>query len=252
MIKVNGIYKSFGKTEVLKGISLQVNQGKALVIIGPSGSGKSTMLRCINYLEKPDRGTITIDDFTVEAGNINRSQIHELRRKTAMVFQTYNLFKNKTAVGNVMEGLIIAQKMDKKPARALALACLEKVGLSDRVDFYPSQLSGGQKQRVGIARALALNPKVILFDEPTSSLDPELVGEVLDVMKTLAKEGMTMIVVTHEINFAREVADHVILMDEGIIVEEGRPEDILLNPQEDRTKQFLCRVMHNGLAAAAS
>lgn len=250
MIEVKNIKKSFGSNNVLKGISFKVNKGEVVVIIGPSGSGKSTLLRCINYLEKPENGSISIDDLHIEADKIDRKKIGILRKKTAMVFQNYNLFKNKTAVENVMEGLITAQKVDKKQAYSESVAYLEKVGLSDRLDYYPSQLSGGQQQRVGIARALALKPEVILFDEPTSSLDPELVGEVLDVMKAVAKEGMTMIVVTHEIGFAQEVGNHVLFMDEGVIVEEGSPLEIFEKPKESRTQLFLNRVMHNNLQTA--
>lgn len=242
MIDIRNIKKSFNDLEVLKGLSFRVKRGEVVVIIGPSGSGKSTFLRCINYLEHPDEGTVTIENYSVDAESADRKQIAQLRKKTAMVFQNYNLFRNKTALENVMEGLVSAQKLEKSKAREISVEYLEKVGLSDRLDYYPYQLSGGQKQRVGIARALALNPKVILFDEPTSSLDPELVGEVLSVMKDVAKEGMTMIVVTHEISFAREVASHVYFMDGGLIVEDGKPSDILTNPREERTKQFLRRV----------
>lgn len=245
MIELNNIHKCFYKNEVLKGISFNVKKGEVFVIIGPSGSGKSTLLRCINYLERPDSGTIKIDDLTVNAKKVNRNQIAELRKKISMVFQHYCLFKNKTAIENVMEGLVTVQKMDKGKAYEKSIACLKKVGLEDRINYYPSQLSGGQQQRVGIARALSLSPKVILFDEPTSALDPELVGEVLDVMKSVAKDGITMIVVTHEIGFAKEVANHAIFMDGGIVVEEGNASEMFENPKEDRTKQFLYRVMHN-------
>ena len=250
MIELNNIYKSFDKNEVLKGIGFQVKKGEVYVIIGPSGSGKSTLLRCINFLEKPNKGRVHIGGLTVEAGRADRKEVAELRKKTAMVFQHYNLFRNKTAVENVMEGLVTAQKMNKKEARAQSVAYLERVGLGDRLDYYPCQLSGGQQQRVGIARALALRPEVILFDEPTSALDPELVGEVLDVMKSVAKDGMTMIVVTHEIDFAREVANHVVFMDDGVIVEEGSPSEVFEHPREVRTKQFLNRVTHNRLKMA--
>lgn len=245
MIDIRNIKKSFKDLEVLKGLSLHVNRGEVIVIIGPSGSGKSTFLRCINYLEHPDEGRVTIEDYSVDAETAERKQIVALRRKTAMVFQNYNLFQNKTALGNVMESLVSVHKIEKDKAREISEEYLDKVGLLDRLDYYPYQLSGGQKQRVGIARALAIHPKVILFDEPTSSLDPELVGEVLSVMKAVARDGMTMIVVTHEISFAREVADHVYFMDEGLIVEDGKPEDILTNPQGERTKQFLRRVTEN-------
>ena len=242
MITVTDIHKKFGKTDVLKGISFNIKQGEVIVILGPSGSGKSTLLRCINYLEQPNKGAIEIDGKTVNAKNHNRKDIIDLRRKTAMVFQHYNLFQNKTVIKNVMEGLITAQNIPKDKAREISMYYLEKVGLLDRLDYYPYQISGGQKQRVGIARALALNPKVIMFDEPTSALDPELVGEVLDVMKDVAKAGMTMIVVTHELGFAQEVADRVLFIDEGLVVEEGKPSQIFDSPKEERTKQFLQRV----------
>lgn len=244
MLDITNIHKSFGKNEVLKGVNFSVKKGEVFVFIGPSGSGKSTLLRCINYLEKTDKGIIKVDNLTVDTENVTRKQIAELRKNLAMVFQHYCLFKNKTAIENVMEGLIIAQKMDKETAYKESAAYLERVGLKDRLNYYASQLSGGQQQRVGIARALALNPKVIMFDEPTSALDPELVGEVLDVMKSVAKGGMTMIVVTHEINFAKDVANHVAFMDGGVIVEEGKASEVLEDPKEDRTKQFLYRIMH--------
>lgn len=242
MIKVKNIHKAFNDNQVLKGISFQIGQGEVVVILGPSGSGKSTLLRCINFLERPEKGIISIENQMVDAEKASRKEIAEIRKKTAMVFQHYNLFKNKTVVENVMEGLVTAQKKSKKEAREISIKYLDKVGLMDRLDYYPYQLSGGQKQRVGIARALALSPNVIMFDEPTSALDPELVGEVLDVMKAVAKDGMTMIVVTHELSFAKEVADFVIFMDEGIIIEKGRPGSIFDNPKEERTKQFLRRV----------
>ncbi|MBN2838939.1 MAG: amino acid ABC transporter ATP-binding protein, partial [Fusobacteriaceae bacterium] len=219
MVKLNKIYKSFNKLEVLKGISLEVNQGEILTIIGPSGSGKSTLLRCINFLEVPEHGEVTLDNITIDTKHISKRDIRHLREKATMVFQNYNLFKHKTAIENVMEGLIVIKKMTKKEAYDIAIKYLEKVGLLDRIDYYPSQLSGGQQQRVGIARALAMNPKVILFDEPTSALDPELIGEVLEVIRNLAKEGITMIIVTHEIQFAKEIANRVIFMDNGAIIE---------------------------------
>lgn len=250
MIELKNIHKSFNKNEVLKGIGFQVKRGEVYVIIGPSGSGKSTLLRCINFLEKPDKGRIHIGGLIVEAGGANRKQVAELRKKTAMVFQHYNLFRNKTAVENVMEGLVTARRVGKKEAREQSVAYLERVGLGDRLEYYPCQLSGGQQQRVGIARALALKPDVILFDEPTSALDPELVGEVLDVMKSVAQDGMTMIVVTHEIDFAREVADHVMFLADGLIVEEGSVSEVFEHPREIRTKQFLNRITHNRLKMA--
>ncbi|AZN42810.1 amino acid ABC transporter ATP-binding protein [Paenibacillus albus] len=243
MIKLTGISKSFGKQQVLKGIDLQVNKGEVVVILGPSGSGKTTLLRCINYLERPNEGHIAIGDFNVDCKHAHKRDIYELRQRSAMVFQHYNLFRHKTALENVMEGLVIVQKLPKEEARRRSIEVLEKVGLGGKLDAYPSQLSGGQQQRVGIARALALNPEVILFDEPTSALDPELVGEVLAVIRKIAAEGITMIVVTHEMGFARDVASHVVFMDEGVIVEEGTPKEIFRMPKEERTKQFLKRIM---------
>jgi L-cystine transport system ATP-binding protein len=240
MISIKNLHKQFGQLEVLKGIDLEVEKGKVVVIIGPSGSGKTTMLRCLNVLETPTTGTISIEGQTLDfTGSVSKKSISSFRRLTGMVFQSYNLFPHKTALQNVMEGPIIVKSEDKGSAEKKARALLEKVGLGDKMDFYPSHLSGGQQQRVGIARALAMEPEVMLFDEPTSALDPELVGEVLKVMKDLAQEGMTMIVVTHEMRFAREAADEVIFMDQGVIVERGNPEDIFTNPKEERTKQFL-------------
>jgi L-cystine transport system ATP-binding protein len=242
MIKLTNISKSFGRNQVLKGIDLTVKKGDVIVILGPSGSGKTTLLRCVNYLEKPSDGEIVIGDLSVNCKHARKKDIHKLRQKTAMVFQQYNLFKHKTALENVMEGLLIVKRLPKEEARERSIALLEKVGLGNKLESYPSQLSGGQQQRVGIARALALEPEVILFDEPTSALDPELVGEVLAVIRKIAKEGITMIVVTHEMGFARDVANHVVFMDEGFIVEEGTPTDLFNNPQEERTKQFLKRI----------
>ncbi|MBP2626994.1 MAG: tcyN 2 [Firmicutes bacterium] len=243
MIEVKGLHKSFGKHEVLKGIDLKVEKGEVVVLLGPSGSGKTTFLRSLNFLEQPDAGEITIGDTHVNCKHISKKEILEIRRNTAMVFQLYNLFKNKTALENVMEGLIVVQNMPKAEAEKISREILDKVGLVDKYDAYPSQLSGGQQQRVGIARALALNPEVILFDEPTSALDPELVGEVLSVMKKVAKEGLTMIVVTHEISFARDIANRVIFIDGGVIVEQGTPKEVLYHPKEERTKQFLKRIL---------
>ncbi|MFF3024982.1 amino acid ABC transporter ATP-binding protein [Gottfriedia sp. NPDC057948] len=241
MITLTNVTKSFGKNHVLKGIDLTVNKGEVVAILGPSGSGKTTLLRCINYLEKPNKGKITIDDFKVDFSQASKTEILSLRQKTAMVFQQFNLFKNKTVVENVMEGLIVAKKWPKEAAYKKSAELLEKVGLGNKLDSYPLQLSGGQQQRVGIARALALNPEVILFDEPTSALDPELVGEVLAIIRKIAKEGITMIIVTHEMAFARDVANHVVFMDGGIIVEEGNPKAIFQSPKEERTIQFLKR-----------
>ncbi|MFX3634338.1 MAG: amino acid ABC transporter ATP-binding protein [Candidatus Pristimantibacillus sp.] len=242
MITLTRISKSFGKNQVLKQISLTVKKGEVVVILGPSGSGKTTLLRCINYLERPNDGHIAIGDYQVDCKHASKKDIHSLRQKSAMVFQHYNLFKHKTALENVMEGLIVVQKLPKEEAKAKSVEMLEKVGLGAKLDAFPSQLSGGQQQRVGIARALALNPEVILFDEPTSALDPELVGEVLDVIRKIAREGITMIVVTHEMSFAREVSNHVVFMDGGVIVEEGKPNEVFGTPKEERTKQFLKRI----------
>ncbi|AIQ24028.1 amino acid ABC transporter ATP-binding protein [Paenibacillus sp. FSL H7-0737] len=242
MIKLAQISKSFGRNQVLNNIDLTVTKGEVVVILGPSGSGKTTLLRCVNYLEKPSSGEIAIGDFKVNCKHARKKEIHQLRQKTAMVFQQYNLFRHKTALENVMEGLLIVKKLPKDEARKRSIALLEKVGLASKLDAYPSQLSGGQQQRVGIARALALEPEVILFDEPTSALDPELVGEVLAVIRKIAKEGITMIVVTHEMGFARDVANHVVFMDGGVIVEEGTPTELFNHPREERTKQFLKRI----------
>jgi L-cystine transport system ATP-binding protein len=242
MIHLSNITKSFGRNQVLKGINLTVNKGEVVAILGPSGSGKTTLLRCLNYLEKPNDGAIMIDNFRVDCKKASKKEIHLLRQKTAMVFQQYNLFRHKTALENVMEGLLIVKKVPKDEARSISVELLQKVGLGEKLDAYPSQLSGGQQQRVGIARALALNPAVILFDEPTSALDPELVGEVLAVIRKIAKEGITMIIVTHEMTFAQDVASHVVFMDEGVIVEEGKPNELFNRPKEERTKQFLSRI----------
>ncbi|MGG0411690.1 amino acid ABC transporter ATP-binding protein [Peribacillus simplex] len=241
MINIKNLHKSFGDLEVLKGIDLEVEQGKVIVLIGPSGSGKTTFLRCLNLLEVPTDGTIEIDETIMDfKKTVRKNSITSFRSLTGMVFQSYNLFPHKTALENVMEGPIIVKNIAKDQAKETAASLLTKVGLGEKIDFYPFQLSGGQQQRVGIARALAMEPKVMLFDEPTSALDPELVGDVLQVMKDLAKEeGMTMIVVTHEMRFAREVADEVIFMDEGKIMERGKPEQIFTNPKEARTRKFL-------------
>lgn len=242
MVEIKGLKKRFGDLEVLKGIDLEVKKGEVIAIIGSSGTGKSTLLRCINYLEEPDEGQIKIDNLNVNAKCVTKNEIYNLRRKTSMVFQTYNLFKNKTALENIMEPLTVVKKMSKKTAEKKALEILDLVGLKDKKDSYPSKLSGGQQQRVGIGRAMAVEPKVVLFDEPTSALDPELVGEVLDVIKDLAKNHTTMMIVTHEMGFAREAADRVIFMDDGVIVEEGTPNDIFDNPKNPRTIQFLSKI----------
>lgn len=242
MIKITNLHKSFKGVEVLKGINLQVNKGEVVVVIGPSGTGKSTLLRCINYLEEPEQGEIEIEDFKIDASKAKKDEIFNLRKYTSMVFQSYNLFKNKTAIENIMEPLVVVKKMDKKKAEEIAINILKQVGLEEKKDFYPSKLSGGQQQRVGIGRAMAVEPKIMLFDEPTSALDPELVGEVLDVIKNLAKNHTTMIIVTHEMRFAREAADKVIFMDGGVIVEQGTAEEIFERPQNPRTKKFLEQV----------
>ena len=239
MLHLDNIHKNFGSDEVLKGISLQVNRGDVVSILGPSGSGKTTLLRCINLLERPNKGTIKVGDLSINTEKITRKDTLQLRRKTAMVFQSYNLFANKNALENVMEGLLVVKKMKKEEAKRKSLALLEKVGLANKADHYPSQLSGGQQQRVGIARALALDPEVILFDEPTSALDPELVGEVLEVIKKIASEGVTMIIVTHELSFARDISTNVVFMEKGSIVEQAEPKQLFSNPQQQRTKEFI-------------
>lgn len=242
MIEFRNIHKAFGNNEVLKGINCTIPTGSLTVILGPSGSGKTTLLRSVNFLERADQGEIILDDIHIDVQKASKADIHKLRQRTAMVFQMYNLFKNKTALENVMEGLLVVKKMPKSEAKEKALHFLDKVGLVHKAASYPQELSGGQQQRVGIARALALNPDVILFDEPTSALDPELIGEVLEVMKKVAQEvNCTLVVVTHEISFAREVADNIIFMDKGIIVEQGPPQEVLFKPKEERTKQFLSR-----------
>lgn len=239
MIEVIDLKKSFGNLEVLKNVSFKIEYGEVLTIIGPSGTGKSTLLRCINFLEKPNHGKITIGNLTVDAQKCLREEIYAIRKKTSMVFQNYNLFKNKTALENIMEPMITVQKMDFKKAKEEALSIIETVGLYNKRDEYPSRLSGGQQQRVGIARAMAVHPDVILLDEPTSSLDPELVGEVLNVIKDLAEKRTTMLITTHEMHFAKNVSNKVIFMSDGYILEEGKAKDIFENPQSDRLKQFL-------------
>ncbi len=243
MLELTNVHKKFGSNEVLKGVSFSVDKGDVIVILGPSGSGKTTLLRCINFLEHPDKGEIAIDGIRTDFRSASKKTIREIRKKTAFVFQNYNLFNNQTALQNVMEGLVTARKIPKDQAEKTAKEALDKVGLAERYDYYPSQLSGGQQQRVGIARAAAVNPDVILFDEPTSALDPELIDEVLGVMRNLAKEGVTMVVVTHEMSFAQDVASKVIFMDGGVIVESGTPEEFFTRPKEERTKQFLKRVI---------
>ncbi len=240
MIEIRNLHKNFGDLHVLKGIDLSITQGEVTVIMGPSGSGKSTLLRCINRLEECTSGTVIVDGYDVMAKD---TDINFIRTEAGMVFQQFNLFPHMTALGNVTLGPVKVRKMKKADAEELGIELLSKVGLKDKARVYPDRLSGGQKQRVAIARSLALKPKVLLFDEPTSALDPELVGEVLEVMKQLGREGMTMVVVTHEMGFAREVADRVIFMDEGVIIEEGEPENIFTSPRHERTKSFLSKVI---------
>ena len=239
MLKVTNVRKSFGNLEILKGVDLDVNQGDVVAVLGPSGSGKTTLLRCVDFLEQADQGTMVFDGETFEMGKMARRDIARIRKKTAFVFQGYNLFLNKTALQNVTEGLIVARKMPKDQALDIARRALDKVGMGDRADHYPNQLSGGQQQRVAIARALAADPEIIFFDEPTSALDPELIGEVLAVMRQLAQEGMTMLVVTHEMNFARTVSNKVIFMENGLVIEQGTSKDFFAAPKEERTKAFL-------------
>lgn len=239
VLEITGIHKAFGNLEVLKGVDLKVEKGDVVAILGPSGSGKTTLLRCINFLEKADEGSITFDGKTHDFKTISKKEIAEIRLHTGFVFQNYNLFANKTALQNVTQGLITVRKMPKEEANKIGMEMLEKVGMADRADYYPSQLSGGQQQRVAIARALAPDPEIIYFDEPTSALDPELIGEVLNVMKNLAKEGRTMIVVTHEMSFARDVSNHTIFMENGVICEEGKSKEFFRNPKKERTREFL-------------
>lgn len=241
MINIQNLHKAFGTNEVLKGISLEVTQGEVLCIIGPSGSGKSTILRCINGLESYDKGEIRVDGRLVNRDN---KEIIWIRTRVTMVFQRFNLFPHRTVLENVIEGPVYVKKEDRNQAINRALEILQQVGLGNKTDAYPSQLSGGQMQRVAIARALAMQPMAILFDEPTSALDPELVGEVLNAMRNLAEQGMTMLVVTHEMAFAKEVASRVVFLDGGVIIEEGPPREVLVNPRQDRTRDFLRRVMH--------
>ena len=224
---------------VLNGVDLSVEKGDVVAILGPSGSGKTTLLRCLNFLETADAGQLVLDGETFDLAHAGRADIARLRKKTAFVFQNYNLFRNKTALQNVTEGLIVARRMPREQADAIGRRMLEKVGLADRADYYPRQLSGGQQQRVAIARALATDPEIIYFDEPTSALDPELTGEVLRVLRDLADRKTTMIIVTHEMNFARDVADRIMFMDGGVVVEEGPAKRLIEHPQEERTKQFL-------------
>jgi polar amino acid transport system ATP-binding protein len=240
MIEVGDIYKSFGKVKAINGVTTTIKKAEVVVIIGPSGSGKSTFLRCLNHLEKIDRGTLIIDGIPLTDSKTN---IHKVREEIGMVFQQFNLFPHLSVLRNITLAQIKVRKRSSEEAERIARGLLEKVGIPEKADNYPFQLSGGQQQRVAIARALAMQPKIMLFDEPTSALDPEMIGEVLDVMKNLAKEGMTMVVVSHEMGFAKEVADRVILMDEGKIIEEGTPDRLFDHPREERTRAFLSKVL---------
>ena len=242
ILEAKGIEKSFGEAKILKGLDLSIDKGDVVAFLGRSGSGKTTLLRCLDFLEKADGGTLIFDGVSYDLKTISKKDIRELRKKTGFVFQNYNLFSNMTALENVMEGLVTARKINKKEALETSLSMLEKVGMLEWKDHYPIQLSGGQQQRVAIARALATKPEVIYFDEPTSALDPELTGEVLTVMKKLAEDGMTMIVVTHEMGFARRVANRVVFMEEGRVLEEGDPETIFTSPKEKRTQEFISRI----------
>ena len=243
MLQIKNLRKRFDGPEVLKGVSLDVEKGDVVAILGPSGSGKTTLLRCINFLETADEGELIFDGEVFLLHGATRKDIGALRKKTAFVFQNYNLFRNKTALQNVTEGLIIGRKMPKDQANALGMRMLQKVGMADRADSYPNQLSGGQQQRVAIARALATDPEIILFDEPTSALDPELTGEVLAVMRALAREGMSMLVVTHEMNFAKNVSSKVVFMEGGVVVEESDPTAFFQNPKQERARAFLKTIL---------
>ena len=243
MIKISNLSKSFSGQTVLDHLDLDIQKGEVVALIGSSGAGKSTFLRSLNYLETPDSGSIQIDDFSVDFSKITQEEILALRRKLSMVFQQFNLFERRTALDNVKDGLLVVKKLSDKEATKIAKEELAKVGLSDRENHYPRHLSGGQKQRVALARALAMKPDVLLLDEPTSALDPEMVGEVLKTMQELSETGLTMIIVTHEMEFARDVSDRVIFMDKGVIAEQGSPEQIFENPKEERTKEFLKRFL---------
>ena len=242
MLEINHLQKKFGTTEVLRDVSLSVSKGDVVAILGPSGSGKTTLLRCVNFLERADAGELLFDDEKFDLNRASHRDIARIRQKTAFVFQNYNMFHNKTELQNVSEGLIVARKKKKAEAEEIGRKLLDKVGLSDRCDHYPAQLSGGQQQRVAIARALATNPEIIYFDEPTSALDPELIGEVLNVMRQLAEEGMTMLVVTHEMNFARHVSNRVVFMEGGRIIEQNSAQEFFAHPKEARTQEFLAKI----------
>lgn len=242
MIKIENLKKEFGELKVLKGINIEITKGEVISVIGPSGSGKSTFLRCINRLEEPTEGKLIINGKNIMDPKIN---INKIREEVGMVFQHFNLFPHKTVLENVILGPVKLKKTSQKEAEVFGIELLEKVGVADKKDIYPNKLSGGQKQRVAIARALAMNPKIMLFDEPTSALDPEMIGEVLEVMNSLAKEGMTMLVVTHEMGFARNVGNRVLFMDQGLILEDSNPADIFENPREERTKEFIKKVLNH-------
>lgn len=245
LVVAQNITKAFADNEVLRGVSFTVPSGSATTVIGPSGSGKTTLLRSLNALDVPDSGVVTIEDVTVDfSGPVSKDLLSRYRAQSAMVFQSHNLFPHRTVLQNITEGPVVAQKRPVADATAEALELLDRVGLADKRDEFPYQLSGGQQQRVGIARALALRPKLVLFDEPTSALDPELVGEVLGVIRDLATEGWTLVIVTHEIQFARQVSDQVLFIDEGVVLEHGSPDDVLVSPQRPRTRQFLDRVLN--------
>ncbi len=243
MLSIRGLHKSFNHIEVLRGVDLDVDKGDVVAILGPSGAGKTTMLRCVNFLERADSGRMSFDSLNLDMHRASGRDVLAVRKRTAFVFQNYNLFNNKTALENVTEGLVIGRGIPRAEADERARQALDKVGLSKRLDFYPSKLSGGQQQRVGIARAMAVDPDVILFDEPTSALDPELIEEVLGIMRQLAREGTTMVVVTHEVSFASDVASRVVFMDEGLVVESGPPAQVLSAPSEERTRRFLRRIL---------
>lgn len=249
ILDISHVYKRFGDNNVLNGVNISIEKGEVVVILGPSGSGKTTMLRTINFLDPADAGEITIGGMTVKCQEKNKKKVRALRQKTAMVFQQYNLFRNRTALENVMEGLVVVKKVPKTEARKTAEDALESVGLLEKADFYPAQLSGGQQQRVSIARALVMKPEVILFDEPTSALDPELVGEVLASIRDVAKTGITMVIVTHEIAFAKEAATRVIFMDGGVVVENGTPDEVINHPKTERARTFLDRINHPAATA---
>jgi cystine transport system ATP-binding protein len=246
IIRTTGLVKRFQHTEVLKGIDLEVARGEIVVVIGPSGSGKSTLLRCLNGLETPTAGTIEVNGIRVDGNmkpKVQQAKYREIRRQTGMVFQQFNLYPHRTALGNVIEALLVVKRMPRAEAVRIGERLLERVGLADKRDVYPSRLSGGQQQRVAVARALAMEPAVMLFDEPTAALDPEQVGEVLDVMRELAREGMTMVVVTHEMKFARQVASRIVFMDNGVVVEEAEPKEFFANPRSERARKFLRQIL---------